>query len=136
MQFKVPKFLEQKAKIVGPLTFSQTIYFTVAGMIIVVLYYLLPFFLFLVLAIVIGGAALSLVFVKIENVPLSQVFVQSFSYFLSPRIYLWKKKEPLTQIKLVEKKREKKEEEKETPLKISPKSRLKRLASKIEVGLR
>lgn len=135
MQFKVPKFLEMEARIVGPLSFSQTVYFAVAGMIIVVLYYLLPFALFLVSAIVIGGAALSLVFVKIENVPLPQVFTQSFGYFFSPKIYIWRKKEPLRPVKLVEKKREKKEE-KEAPLRVSPKSRLKKLASKIEIGLR
>ena len=136
MQFKVPKFLEREAKIVGPLSFSQTIYFAVAGMIIVVLYYLLPFFLFLVLGIIIGGTAISLVFVKIENVPLPQVFTQSFGYFLSPRIYIWRKKEPLVPIKLVKKKRKEKKGEKEGPLKIFPKSRLKKLASKIEIGLR
>lgn len=136
MQFRVPKFLEMQARIVGPLSFSQTIYFAVAGMILVVLFYLLPLSWFIILAIVIGGAAISLVFVKIENVPLPQLFTQSFGYFLSPRIYLWKKKEPLTPIKLVEKKREEKEEEKEAPLRVSPKSRLKRLASKIEIGLR
>ena len=135
MQFKVPKFLEREARIVGPLSFSQTIYFAVAGMIIVVLYYLLPFSLFLISGLLIGGAAVSLVFVKIENVPLPQVFIQSFGYFLSPRIYIWRKKEPLLPIKLVEKEREKKEE-KEAPLRISPKSRLKKLASKIELGLR
>jgi len=135
MQFKVPKFLEREAKIVGPLSFSQTIYFAVAGMIIVVLYYLLPFSLFLVLGIIIGGATISLVFVKIENVPLPQVFIQSFGYFLSPRIYIWRKKEPLVPIKLVEKEREKKEE-KEEPLRVSPESRLKKLASKIELGLK
>lgn len=135
MQFKVPKFLEREAKIVGPLSFSQTIYFAVAGMIIVVLYYLIPFALFLVLGIIIGGATVGLVFVKIENVPLPQVFIQSFGYFLSPRIYIWKKKEPLMPIKLVEKKREKKEE-KEVPLRVSPESRLKKLASKIDIGLR
>ena len=135
MQFKVPKFLEREAKIVGPLSFSQTIYFAVAGMIILVLYYLLPFSLFLVLGILIGGAAVSLVFVKIENVPLPQVFTQSFGYFLSPRIYIWRKKEPLIPVKLVEKKREKKEE-KEAPLRVSPESRLKKLASKIELGSR
>ena len=135
MQFKVPKFLEREAKIVGPLNFSQTIYFAVAGMIILVLYYVLPFALFLVLSIIIGGAAIGLVFVKIENVPLPQVFTQSFGYFLSPRIYVWRKKEPLMPVKLVEKKREKKEE-KEAPLRVSPESRLKKLASKIDIGLR
>lgn len=135
MQFKVPKFLEREARIVGPLNFSQTIYFAVAGMIILVLYYVLPFPLFLVLSILISGGAVSLVFVKIENVPLPQVFTQSFGYFLSPRIYIWRKKEPLVPIKLVEKEREKKEE-KEAPLRISPESRLKKLASKIELGSR
>lgn len=135
MQFKVPKFLEREARIVGPLSFSQTIYFAVAGMTIVVLYYLLPFSLFLVLGILIGGTAVGLVFVKIENIPLPQVFIQSFGYLFSPKIYIWRKKEPLVPVKLIEKKREKKEE-KEAPLRVSPESRLKKLASKIELGLR
>ena len=135
MEFKVPKFLEREAKIVGPLTFSQTVYFAVAAAILVFLYFVLPTLWFAVCFLLLGGVAFGLAFVKIESVPLPQLFLQSFGYFFSPRIYIWRKKEPLIPIKLVEKKREKKEV-KEGPLKIFPKSRLKKLASKIEIGLR
>ena len=135
MEFKVPKFLEREAKIVGPLTFNQTVYFAVAAVILVFLYFVLPTVWFAVCFLLLGGTAFSLAFVKIEGVPLPQLFLQSFGYLFSPKIYIWRKKEPLIPIKLVEKKRKKKEV-KESPLKIFPKSRLKKLASKIEIGLR
>ena len=136
MQFRVPKFLEREAKIVGPLTFSQTVYFAVAAIILVFLYFVLPTLWFAVCFLLLGGVTFSLAFVKIEGIPLPQLFLQSFGYFLSPKIYIWRKKEPLIPIKLVKEKRKEKKEVKEGPLKIFPKSRLKNLASKIEIGLR
>ena len=137
MQFKVPKFLEREAKIVGSLSFKQLAYFGVVALILLVLYFVLPLQIFIILFFVIGGLAFILMFMKIEGVPLIQVLPQYFNFFGSSRIFIWRKKEVLTPIKLVSRKEiKKKAEQKEAPLRISPKSKLKKLGSKLDLGFK
>ena len=135
MQFKVPKFLEREAKIIGPLTFKQFAYFGVAALVLLFLYFVLSPSVFFICVFLIGGLAFSLVFIKTEGVPLGQVLPHYFGFLISSRTYLWQKKEVLTPIKLVEKKEQKKKE-KAAPLKVAPESRLRKLSSKINVGLK
>lgn len=135
MQFKVPKFLEREAHIVGTLTFKQLVYFGIAALILFVLYFLLPKGIFLICFFLIGGGAFCLVFVKIEGVPLINVIPQYFGFLGSARTFVWQKKEVLTPIKLVRKKKEEEKPE-EAPLKISPESRLRKLSSKLEIGFK
>jgi hypothetical protein len=75
--------------------------------------------------------AFGLAFIKIEGIPLPEVIIQSFGFVLSPKMYLWQKKENLRPVKFIAKKQEEKEEE---PLRVAPKSILKKLHSKIEGG--
>jgi hypothetical protein len=135
MQFKVPKFLEREARIVGPLTFKQLAYFGVAGIILLILWFALPKGLFVVFFFLIGGGAFSLVFIKVEGIPLIQVLPEYFGFFSSARTYIWQKKEVLTPIKLVQKPKVKEKKE-EAPLKVAPESRLRKLSSKLEIGFR
>jgi hypothetical protein len=134
MQFKVPKFLEREARIVGSLTFKQLAYFGVAGIILLILWFTLPKSLFIIFFFLIGGGAFSLVFLKIEGVPLINVIPQYFGFLGSARTYIWQKKETLTPIKLVQKPREEKKKTEEASLKVSPESKLRKLSSKIELG--
>ena len=131
MQFKIPQFLERQSLIIGPLAFKQSLYFGVAILILVYIHSIAPTFIFLICAVILMSIAFGLAFVKIEGIPLPEVITQSFGFVLSPKIYLWKKKENLRVIKL--KHPEKKQEEVES-LKVSPKSILKELHSKIEGG--
>ncbi len=120
----------------GTLTFKQLAYFASGGLVLLILYFLLPFYAFLICSFLVGGATLSLAFVKREGVPLIQIIPHYFGFFVSSKTYLWQKKETLSPIKLVEKKRkgEKEEGKEEAPLKISPESKLRRLGSKLEFG--
>lgn len=100
-----------------------------------ILYYAIPrtaFFLCLLLA---ATIVFSLLFVRIEGLPLGQVIIQFFSFIIGSKKYFWEKKEVVSPIKLVEKKEEKKEKKEESSLKISPGSKLKNLSSKIDIGI-
>ena len=107
MPYTVPQFIEREAKIAGPFTFRQLGFLVGAGMIAIVLFFLLPFFLFIVAALILAGSALALSFVKIEGIPL-HTMIKKFSYSLmQPRIYLWQQKIQLHKIiKEIEPKRE------------------------------
>jgi hypothetical protein len=133
MQFKVPKFLEREPLIVGPLSFKQFLYFGAATLILVYIHFVAPFYIFLVFLVILTGLAFGLAFVKIEGVPLPTIILQSFGFIFSSKIYLWQRKESLKLIKIVSRKKEKKER-KGIPLKVSPESSLKELHSKIEGG--
>lgn len=133
MQFKVPKFLEREPLIVGPLSFKQFLYFGAAALILFLLHYLVPFYLFLILLIILVGLAFSLAFVKIEGVPMPTVILQSFGFIFTSKMYLWQKKEGLKSVEVIAREKKGKKEQ-EIPLKISPKSGIRRLQSKIEGG--
>ena len=131
MRFTVPQFIEMEAKIVGPLTFRQFIFIGIAGAICFVLYFTLPFSLFLLATIVLGSGAVAFAFLKIGGQGLPTVLGNFLKFSLAPKIYLWGKKEVPTEVfkKEVVKAEEKKEE---LPLKIAEKSQLKKLRTQIE----
>ena len=131
MQFKIPQFLEREPLIVGPLAFKQAIYFGIAILISFYLHSVASFLVFLIFSIPLMGFAFCLSFIKIEGIPLPEVIIQSFGFTFSPKIYLWKKKENLRPIKL---KSTKEKQGEAKSLKVSPKSILRELHSKIEGG--
>ncbi len=134
MEFIVPKFIEREAKIVGPFTFKQFIFIGVAGGLCLLLYFVLPIFVFVIVAVILLGGAFSLAFLKVEKISLP-VFVKNFFIFLSkPKVYLWKKKGIPPKILKKEEKIIKGEEEikKESDLKIARDSKLSELLTRIE----
>lgn len=130
MRFTVPQFIEHEAKIVGPLTFKQFIYVGIAGAICFMIYFSAPFSIFIIACIVIGGASVALAFLKVGGRPLPSVIINFLKFKLSPKMYLWRKKEGTISML---RKAEKKEIEEETPLKIVKKSRLKNIQTEIEM---
>ncbi len=137
MRYKVPKFLERETKFFAFLTFKQLALVGGASLILLALYYILPKSIFFVSLFVIGGIVFSMVFVRVEGLSLSQLVLQFFGYLTGPKNYIWRRKKITSPIKLKEKKEVKKEEkEEESPLKVSPRGKLQKLSSKIEMGLR
>lgn len=133
MQFTVPQFIEMEAKIVGPLTFRQFIFVGMAGAICFVVYFIFPFSLFLIAAIILGGAALALGFLKIGGRSLPTVLSNFLKFRFSPKMFIWKKTEAPIKVFQKEKiKKEEEEEEENLPLKIAEKSQLKKLRTSIE----
>jgi len=131
MKFTVPQFIEHEAKIVGPLTFKQFVFVGVAGAVCFVLYFAFPFSLFLLASIFLGGGAVALAFLKIGGRGLPTVLGNSLKFLISPKMYIWRKKE--APVKIFKKEEIKKEVAEEgLPLKIAEKSQLKKLRTQIE----
>ena len=135
MRFTVPQFIEHEAKIVGPLTFKQFVFVGLAAAIAFVLYFSLPFSVFLVACVILGGTAASLAFLKIGGRSLPVILANILKFNLTPKFYLWKKKEEAITVfqkeeTLTAAKTENPEEG--LPLKIAEKSQLKKLKTQIE----
>jgi len=91
MRFQVPQYLDIEDKIIGPLTLKQFIYLLVGGGVIFLLYTILKFSVFILVAIPVGFFVILLAFYKIGNQKFIY-FVTSFLGFISkPNIYIWKK---------------------------------------------
>ena len=131
MPFIVPKFIERQSKIIGPLTFRQFVFVGGAAVFCFILYFTAPFQIFLLAAVVLGGGAATLAFLKIGGRSLPTVLGNFSKFFISPKIYIWKKKEVKFE---VFKKEEEiiEEKEAELPLKIAEKSQLKKLRTQVE----
>jgi len=138
MQFQVPQFIQRELKVVGPLTFKQSLFLGAGGFGCLVLYLFLAqksFFLFVVISLLIVTAGLALAFVRIEGIPLPTVIANFFLFSFSRKTYLWKKK--AFSPKIIEVKKEKpKEIEEKSSLKMSERSQLQNLSTKLETGMR
>ena len=102
MQFQVPQFIEVEDKIFGPLTFKQFIYLAGGGGLAFTIYSLLPTFISLFLIIAVVALALALAFYKVNGKPFINVVESAFKYYISGKLYIWRKED---------KKRKKKNEE-------------------------
>lgn len=90
-QFQIPQFIEEEAKIVGPLTIKQFIYIAIAGGLSFALFYVFTFILWLLISIILLGSATALAFVKINGLSLPEVLTAGFSYLWKPRRYVWQR---------------------------------------------
>ncbi|OGZ18973.1 MAG: hypothetical protein A2175_01435 [Candidatus Nealsonbacteria bacterium RBG_13_42_11] len=132
MRFTVPQFIEHEAKIVGPLTFKQFIYFGIAGSICFILYFSVPFSVFFLSCIVLGMTALVLAFLKIGGRGVPTILSNFLRFSLTPKMYIWKKSEKPITVFEKEIKKDIDEAEEGLPLKIVKGSRLKKLSTEIE----
>lgn len=137
MRFNVPQFIEQETKIAGPLTFKQFVMVAVAIAIVMLLYLFLAkdnFFLFLVAGGTVLTSMFALAFLRVSGRSLPTVLGHSFGFFLSPRLYLWRKKElpPRIVWKKVSEEKFVKPKTLNPDLRIAERSRLKRMATTID----
>ena len=136
MVFVVPKFIERKPKIVGPLTFQQFIFIGAGAGICFILYFTeVPFYIFLLSCFFLVGGSSILAFGKINGRPILTMGKNFFEFLFASKIYLWKKEGAAP--KIIKAERIKKEAVKRGPLlNIAEKSRLKNLSARIETGQR
>ena len=128
MQFTVPQFIEREAKIVGPLTFKQLIVMGSAAAVCIAFYFLLPFAAFIFGVVFFVGGSAALLFVRINRTPLYLIIKNFVLFLFHPKMYLWKKKAAPPVLKI----KHKKPTEEEPELKVTNKSRLKKVADKIK----
>ncbi len=89
MQFQVPQFIETEDKIVGPLTIKQFLYLTGATLAVFFLYFVLVPWLWVIVGVVVEGAAVSLSLIKINGRPMITVASSAFMYVWGPRVYVY-----------------------------------------------
>jgi len=130
MRFTVPQFIDYKAKIIGPLTIRQAVYIGGAIATCAVLKFMLPSYLFIMSCIVLGALSLALAFLKINGRDLPTILGNFLTFYISPKIYIWKKAE--SQIMVFKKEEKKKEVAEDSSLRVASKSRLKNLQTQIE----
>ena len=87
--FQVPQFIEEKPKIIGPLTLVQFFYIAGAAALILIMRYVFNFFLWIVFSATIAAVGGALAFVKINGQTLPGVAFSAFRYFWRPRTYTW-----------------------------------------------
>jgi hypothetical protein len=129
-QYPIPQFIEQEGKIAFFISFRQFFYIVGAGAICFVLYYILPFWLFMILSVAIFGGALALAFITINGVPLINMIFGSIGFAVGGKNYVWKKRESPYPFKPVKRARIKKIEEE--PVLQAQSSQLRRLGTKVE----
>ena len=135
-QYSVPQFIERESRIALFLSWKQFIYLIIGGAASFILYKIIPFTFFKIIAVaVVGGAALAFAFIRINNAPLPVILWQSLGFLTGTKSYTWKKKEAPYPFSVVKKAEIKRPEEKPV-LKIAGKSGLKKLSTKIELKSR
>lgn len=131
MVYTVPQFIEKEPKIAGPFTFKQLAFVLAAAGLAVLLYFLLPLFLFVLAAIVLGGTALALAFLRVGGISLPSVAKNFFVFLTKPKVYLWEKKTVFPKI-IKTKEPPKKELEGESVLKVAQGKLLRKLSAFLE----
>ncbi len=100
MQFEVPQFIEIEDKIFGPLTWKQFVYLGGGAGVAVIAFFLLPFLLFILVAIPFVTLTAALAFYPVNNRPFSIFLESMYIYFTSTRLYLWKRRSMFTPKKI------------------------------------
>ncbi len=136
MKYKIPRYIDYKAKIFGPANFVQFLYF-LAGMILIGFLWLIieNFLLFVAVSILIAGISGTLAFGKINGQPIPKMIGKYIVFQISgSKKYIWKKKELAPKV-IKRKEKKKKEEENENELPMSKKrGRLDKISKKIEIS--
>jgi len=140
MQYRVPQFIEHEAKILGPLNLAQSL--MVGGVLAVcfIMYFAFGqqnFVLFLLVAAVLMGGALGISFGKVEGLSLPTVMKNFMNYNISPRIYLWRRKESTVYLSTQRESKPKiitqsQELEKKSPLKLRNEGKIEQMIKKID----
>lgn len=89
-QYQVPQFIDIEDRIIGPLTLKQFIYLAFAAAILFVFWFLLKFYIWILIALPVTAMALSFAFLKINDRHFVYFFLAAISYFIKPRLYLFR----------------------------------------------
>lgn len=130
-QYPIPQFIEAEGKIAFFISFRQFFYLVGAGAVCFVLYFFLPFPLFIIISFFIGAVAAFLAFVTINGVPVINTILSSIGFMAGAKNYTWKKKESLYPFHAVKRTQIKKIEE--GPTLKTQQSRLRKIRTDVEL---
>lgn len=91
MQFQVPQFIEIEDKLVGPLTLKQFAYLAIAALFLFLLFFVLQTWLWLIVASIVGSAALAMAFLTYNGRPLIHTILAALAFLWRPKLYTWKR---------------------------------------------
>lgn len=91
-QYPIPQFIEAEGKMVSFLTFKQFFWIVGGGALCVGFYYFLPFWLFVILSLLVAGFVALVAFIKIDNVPVTTMILNVIMFSTKSKDYVWKKK--------------------------------------------
>lgn len=91
-QYPLPQFIESEGKIVSFLTYKQFFLIVIGGAICVGFYYFLPFWLFIILGLLVAGLVALIGFIKIDNVPVTTMILNLIMFQTKSKDYVWRKK--------------------------------------------
>ncbi|MBI1974531.1 MAG: PrgI family protein [Candidatus Zambryskibacteria bacterium] len=131
MRFQVPQFIEVEDKIFGPLTFKQFIYVAGGIGVTVVLFTFLPKFLAIIIASPIVLLAMALAFYKVNEKPFIYTVETFVKYYLTNKLYIWKKEDKIPESRSANQESSKKIEQVQVP-KLSE-SKLKELTWSLDI---
>lgn len=94
MKYQLPQFIETEVKLVGPFTLRQFLWIAGGSAILFMSFMILPFFWFIVVAIIVAPVSLALAFIKIQGMPLINYVAIMLSYALNPKKYLFDNEGP------------------------------------------
>ena len=89
--FQVPQFIDQKPKIVGPLTLSQFFYIAIAAGIVFASFYLFNLILWVFISLVAVVLGVGFAFIKVNGQEMPKVVRSGLRFFLEPKIYTWQR---------------------------------------------
>jgi len=89
--FQVPQFIDQKPKIVGPLTLVQFFYLAVAAAISFASFYIFNLFLWFLVTAIVGVVGIAFAFGKVNGQEMIKVAQAALGYVLKPRVYTWQR---------------------------------------------
>lgn len=92
-QFQVPQFIEHEARLIGPFTIKQAAFLGGVGAILFVLWFVLEKWLFVLLGLPLSLFAMLFGFMKVNGRPLLDFFAAFFSFFISPQLFIWQKRQ-------------------------------------------
>jgi len=136
MQFTVPQFIYREARILGPLTFKQVIYIGIGGIICFVIYLIIGkqfIVAFIAASIFVMIVSALFAFGQYGGKTLPIIISNFFTFTLSSRLYLWRRKTFSPRIVMTKVVRKEDKRQAEAPLKIATKSRLRELSAEIEI---
>lgn len=92
MEQPLPQFLDLQPKVAGPFTFKQLLFIAGIGVIILILFTVMPMGKFLLFAIPLAGLAVFLAFGKIRGFSAPTVLARSLGFLFAGKVYVWHKK--------------------------------------------
>lgn len=91
MKYQTPQFIDIEDRLFGPLTVKQFVYLVGGAGLSFILYRFLPFLIAILVIAPVAALSLALAFWKINGKPFVFVLESAIRYYLSEKLYLWRK---------------------------------------------